>query len=208
MITIRRVLPVLGLSLLFAVTVGAQQTPPSTGHFGVAGGFTRSTIGSEMSADSAWASGLSYSWSGSERVLFQAELQWVRKSSKASLADSDSEVQQTLKTDYIQIPLLVRVSLVSRARLIPVVMAGPFVAVRARARTTFQIGESSVDQDAKNDVKPWDAGVVVGAGLEWHHARLVWAVDGRYYQGLRSVATWTNSASRTGSFILSAAVRF
>jgi hypothetical protein len=95
----------------------------------------------------------------------------------------ESGFSATLLIDYLEVPLLARVSRRGSGRTGFYVAGGPYVGfqVRARARTDFN--GSTEELDVSDQVERMDFGASIGGGVEF--GRLVF--DGRYVLGLRDV---------------------
>lgn len=90
--------------------------------------------------------------------------------------------QPSLLLDYVEVPILARVSArLSGAKIFIVGGAAPALRVRARTRTKF--GGSTEEIDISDQVKRFDAGIVGGAGIEVGSL----LVDARYTFGMMNV---------------------
>ena len=89
----------------------------------------------------------------------------------------------TVHLDYLEVPLLARVSKRGGGRMGFYAAGGPYVAYLLRARTRTEFGPSTEELDVSEQVERADFGVSIGGGVEW--GRVV--VDGRYVYGLRDI---------------------
>jgi hypothetical protein len=98
----------------------------------------------------------------------------------AALADEGIDARLVL--DYLEVPLLARVSRrVSGATVYAA--AGPTVAWLLRAKTRIAFDGSTEEIDMKEDVEPFDIGVAMGGGVEIG----AFVIDGRYTLGLSDI---------------------
>lgn len=89
-----------------------------------------------------------------------------------------------IELDYIEIPVLARFSSAPGANATSFhVFAGPSFGFNIRARTEAELDGESESQDISDDVKGFDLGLVVGAGVEL--GRVV--IDGRYTWGFTNI---------------------
>jgi hypothetical protein len=84
----------------------------------------------------------------------------------------------TIKLDYVQVPVLVRVSAPLAPSASLRVFAGPSFGFRQSAKVRAE----GTDEDIKEDVESFDAGMVFGAGFDVLH----FLVDARYTLGLKN----------------------
>ena len=113
--------------------------------------------------------------------------------------------QPSLLLDYLEIPVLARVSMRAGGRTIFAIGGvAPAFCVRARTRTTF--GSSTEEIDILDEVRRVDAGLVGGAGIEI--GRLV--LDGRYTFGLINIDKETSDIAhaQNRALTISAGWRF
>jgi hypothetical protein len=102
--------------------------------------------------------------------------------------------------DYIEVPVLARVTRRGAGPLHYFVAAGPSVAFRVRARSRTEFGDVTEELDISDDLEHLDVGVAAGGGVE--RGRIV--IEGRYTLGLTDVDSDKSDAvkvtSRTVSF--------
>jgi hypothetical protein len=91
-------------------------------------------------------------------------------------------VQSSVWLDYLEVPILARVSRGGGARRY-FVAAGPSVGVRLRARARTKFGDSTEEIDIGDELERLDFGVAAGGGVELGSFML----DGRYTLGLTDI---------------------
>jgi hypothetical protein len=86
--------------------------------------------------------------------------------------------------DYLEVPMLARVSRRGSGRTGFYVAGGPYVALQLRARTRTSFSGGTIEEiDIGEEVERLDFGVSAGGGVEW--GSLVF--DARYSHGLKDV---------------------
>ena len=110
---------------------------------------------------------------------FQPEVLYSVKGSRFE----DSGFTATALIDYLEVPLLARVSRHGSGRLGFYAAGGPYFALQMRARTRMKFSGSTEEQDIGDQVERTDFGMSIGGGVEF--GRLVF--DGRYVHGLKDV---------------------
>jgi hypothetical protein len=112
-------------------------------------------------------------------VSIQPEALYSQKGEKFTDDELDAEV--TIEIDYLDVPVLARFTGGRRSGL--VFFAGPSFGFKLRARTTFEVGDESDEEDLGDDVESFDLGFIAGAGVESEK----FFVDGRYQWGLSNI---------------------
>ena len=134
-------------------------------------------------------------------VSLQPEVLYSMKG--ARLGGSDAPT--SLLIDYVETPVLGRVSLKAFGRRLYVV-AGPSFAVRVRARTRTEFSGATEEIDIGDQVRRFDFGIAGGAGVEF--GSLVF--DVRYTYGLTDIDKDTTdpAAARNRVLALTGGWRF
>jgi hypothetical protein len=131
-------------------------------------------------------------------VAIQPEVLFAQKGLKVKGPFEDGRFE--LQVDYIDVPVLVRVGPPGFK-----VLAGPSFNFNIRAKGT---SEGEPDEDLKDDIEPFEFGLVIGAGFYGS----VLIVEGRYQEGLTNVAKSTfiddDESYRNRSFAALVGIRF
>jgi len=102
-------------------------------------------------------------WPGEARFGLQLEALYSQKG--ARLDAPDAQVQ--LKLDYVDVPVLLRVSTArNRSGTAFHAFGGPSVGIRVHGKATAAIEGVSGSDDLSEDVERFDFGLVAGAGVE------------------------------------------
>jgi hypothetical protein len=96
---------------------------------------------------------------------------------------AESGFSGSVLIDYLEVPLLLRVSRHGSGRMGFYGAGGPYAAFKMRARTRVKFGGSTEEMDVGEDVETMDFGLSFGGGVEF--GSLVF--DGRYSYGLKDI---------------------
>ncbi len=129
-------------------------------------------------------------------LAVQPEVIYTVKGTAVDVADIKSD----LIVDYVEVPLLARISI--RRKIY--VAVGPSMAFRVRARSRTAFGGSTEEIDLKEDVESFDLGVVGAAGIDLGR----WVFDGRYTHGLSDIDASDDAKMRNRVLSVSAGIRF
>jgi len=129
-------------------------------------------------------------------LAVQPEVIYTVKGTAVDVADIKSD----LIVDYVEVPLLARISI----RRNIYVAVGPSMAFRVRARSRTAFGGSTEEIDLKEDVESFDLGVVGAAGIDLGR----WVFDGRYTHGLSDIDASDDAKMRNRVLSVSAGIRF
>ena len=110
---------------------------------------------------------------------FQPEVLYSVKGARVS----ESGFSGSLLIDYLEVPLLARISRRGSGRTGFYAAGGAYAALKLRARTRITFGGSTEEMDIGEDVETADFGLSIGGGLEL--GSLVF--DGRYSHGLKDI---------------------
>ena len=98
-------------------------------------------------------------------------------------AKDDEFVPATLLLDYLEVPLLARMTRGAPHATRYYVAAGPSIGLLLRAKTRAEFGSSVEEIDIKDDMEPLELGAVIAGGVELGSI----VVDGRYTHGLSNI---------------------
>jgi len=106
---------------------------------------------------------------------------------------------------YLELPLLAR-AVLPTGNVRPTLFGGPALALRIgcdfRLTTPTDTVRATCGRDNLSTVRPWDFGVVGGAGAEFRLRRATMAVEARYTLGARSVLDDVDLKNRAFSLTL------
>ncbi len=119
-------------------------------------------------------------------VAIQPEVVYAQKHSK--LSDSDFAANYTV--DFVEVPVLVKFTLVSMKKASFYAVAGPGFSFATRARVTDPSG-TQPDENIKGTTTSPDVSLVVGAGVRFGK----YGIEGRYDGGLRNLNKDTDAST-------------
>lgn len=172
------------LCLVFACATSALAQERAA--FGVKGGVNFANItfdveGVDINFDkrTGLVAGAFVVWPAEARVALQLEALYSQKGARFDEQGSTFDVD----VDYLDVPILARVStpLTTGTRLYA--FGGPLLAFRLRARGETLFDGEGENGDISDEVEPIDFGLVAGAGVEF--GRML--VDARYTWGLKAL---------------------
>jgi len=171
------------LCLVLGASTAAMAQEPV---FGVKGGVNFANLNFDLETDeikmdrrTGFVGGLFMIWPGNSRAALQVEALFSQKGSKLS----EDGFSGKLKIDYLDVPVLVRLSSGSPNRTSFHVIGGPSVGFKLRARATDDLAEDGSSEDISDDVKSIDFGLVAGVGVDMGRI----TVDARQAWGLSNI---------------------
>lgn len=194
----RRIL-VVALLVVFALSMSAfaqEKTKMPMGAGVTAGLSLGNATGSDAAALSGetkkmrlgFAFGAFYSFEPVKGFTIQPELMYVQKGVKY---EEDAGGKLTIKTDYLEIPVLAKWTPdMKESKIQPTIFVGPFVGIimSAKAKAEGFAGDSlNGEVDIKDQLKSTDFGVAFGAGLGMKTTKGELFFDARYDLGLSKV---------------------
>lgn len=128
----------------------------------------------------------------------------------ATLDLDDENIAVTLQFDYLELPVLARVTAIRASGYSLHLFGGPSGSIRMSAKqrvsTTGPGFAQGFNEDISADVARFDAGLIAGAGVDVGSR---WLVDGRYYWGLTDINRGPDDAKiRTRALTITGGVRF
>ncbi len=137
--------------------------------------------------------GVGFGWTGRGILGYAGEVHVAGRGAKwqytcPTCPDSIRKVTESVRLNYLEIPVLLRLSAPTGNRVRPEVLAGPLVGLRVSSRVNFSIAGKTISQDIGSDVKSSYFGTVFGAGVRFRttHKSLL-LVQARYLLGLTEV---------------------
>lgn len=139
-------------------------------------------------------------WPVTSWLVLQPELLYAMKGAKQEAFG----LQSKLLLDYIEVPVLARVSRGSPGTRTWYIVAGPSFGWLARAKARADFGGATEEIDLKDDVKSYDIGLTAGGGMEFGSI----LVDARYTHGLSDIDKDTSDDVEVTNRAISVTVGF
>jgi len=119
-------------------------------------------------------------------LAIQPEVLYIRMGAKYE--DLGGKVET--RVDYVQVPVLLKLSVIPLGPIRPVIYAGGYGAMRIKARMVMIVdGQVIDDADVSDEYGKYDYGLVGGAGLDIKLPGIAISIEGRYNYGLINVDT-------------------
>ncbi len=130
-----------------------------------------------------------------DKFAIQPELLYTMKGVKGEFEGEDPDsgetvkVKGTIKLSYLEIPVLVRLSIPTEGKIKPSFLIGPALAFEISAEQEGEAKGETIDESGSEDtdVKGVDFGLVFGAGVAYELEKGKLMFDARYTLGLTSV---------------------
>lgn len=179
----------------------SQQAEGQVGHVGVIAGAAFSSLRGIDGLDSRTGliGGLSLVLPSRGLLTLQPELLFSSKGAKGSTTSATG-----LQLDYVEVPVLLRLTLAREGTVHPHLYAGPYLGLEIDCSVSGSAGDC---EDLPGvSTKTVDVGGTAGGGLDVDFGPLVLTGGMRYSFGVSKVADFTRSAARAaarnGSFAL------
>jgi len=124
-------------------------------------------------------------------VSVQPELNLIRKGRYDNERVSGTRVKSLLFIDYIQVPVLFRItptSLTEGLKSKVFFNVGPYGSLLLNAKSRVKNGGKSVTTDQKDNLKDSDFGLILGSGIQFPFNKMTFQIDLRYDMGLTKVS--------------------
>jgi hypothetical protein len=187
-------------TLVLGLAIAARLDAQATGEplrIGVIGGLNLAKFGGEDTADNlenrvGLLGGLSLTKARPGALGFEIDGLYSMKGAKSSGAASEA----TFKLDYLEVPLLLRYDFPVAGTIRPHLAVGPSVALRVGCSAEGRSGGVTVsldcddagDESFGSDLRTFDAGIVVGGGVDFTAGRNTLTLGARYSYGLLSIS--------------------
>ncbi len=175
------------VAAVFTVFCASALAQKTTG--GIKGGlnlarFTGNDAADELDFKMGFCAGGFITYNIGSAFAIQPEVLFTMKGAQSeSIAGFlDETMKISMELDYLEIPLLFKLSVPTQGGIKPWLFAGPAVAINLSAKSKVEYGVVSEDADMEN-IKETDLGLVVGGGFDL--GTLV--IEARYTLGLTSI---------------------
>lgn len=197
-VTMKRAFVVaVGLILILALAVSAQETAAKKMSFGLKGGISLGNLtgdsiksfydGATKKTRFGIAGGVSLGYAMAKNFTIQPELLYVQKGAKFESGSAKS----TLKTDVLELPVLLKFTPEMKgSKVMPTIFAGPFISMKMTGKIKnegFADPAENVELDIKDSLKSTDFGVTFGGGFGYKMSSGELFFDVRYDLGLTKV---------------------
>ena len=184
------------------ITLTSQSAFAQSGHIGVIGGATFSTLNGLKSVDQRTGAmgGLSLVLPLGGSVSLQPEALFVTKGARGPVSSS----RDGLAIKYAQVPVLLRFSSTRASVIVPHVYVGPYFGLQIDCTVKGSTG--SCNDLPGVSTKTVDVGGIAGAGIDLNVGGLVLTGGARYDFGVSKVVEFKTSSvsesARNGAFAI------
>lgn len=126
--------------------------------------------------------------------------------SQKGASSEDQGATGTLKTDYLEVPVLAKISFGPPGPIKPHLLAGPYLGFLLNSENVSDSGGGSVSLDLKDSTNDVDFGLIGGIGLDVNMGLATLSLQARYSMGLSEV--YTDRDLKHGVFAIVAGFTF
>ena len=120
-------------------------------------------------------------------LSLQPEIYFVTKGVKANWTFLGMNVVEKIKLNYIEVPILLRYSIISKLKYNIGILAGVYFAFNLTANQITTINNERIDEDINNDIENWDYGGIIGVEIFIKKKNYKIYFDLRLTQGLTNI---------------------
>ena len=136
------------------------------------------------------------------RVDLESGLLWVQMGGRSFLQGFEETIRADVRTSYVQVPMLLRVTpfpdLSARISL----AAGPAISFETRCSVDRDVSTVAQAVDCNHARTTTDIGLVLGTGLTWRAGPAEVMVEARYGFGLRDIDSTGSLDTRNRGFVV------
>jgi hypothetical protein len=197
--------------LAFGITATTQAQSPLS--FGLKAGLNISDI-SGPDTDSDTRTGLTgglavYLNLPALPIGIESGLYYSQKGSSYSESDEFGDFDETLKLDYIEVPVLARLNFPTPGPIGPHLVAGPYIGFNINAQAEGTEDGVTYDEDISDFINSTDIGLMFGAGLDFNIGVTSLNAQARYSIGLNNVYDFdTDDTYRNSVFSIVVGINF
>ncbi|REL38835.1 PorT family protein [Rhodohalobacter sp. SW132] len=199
------------LSIFVIVSFGLthQVNAQSPIDFGVKGGLNFATLSSDDDVDSrsGFHAGLVLDFSLPMLPLgVESGLYYTQKGAEFT----EEGITITGKLDYIEIPVLAKISVGPPGPFSPHIVAGPYAAYNINSELEASSGSASFSEDFSNETTDLDFGGIVGVGADFNFGITKLNVSARYSFGFSNIndTEFEVDDEKNRVFMISAGIMF
>jgi hypothetical protein len=162
--------------------------------FGVKGGLNLAKLkfseenADQWKSDPGFQAGLFCTLKLNKMIMIQPEIYYVSKGVRINDTYFDLEMASTVKLDYIEVPLLLKVLLLPGKRALqPALFVGGYWAYNISAKSTFEFAGERVEDDIKEQITQEDHGILAGISIDWKTGIGKIVLDFRFSLGMKTL---------------------
>lgn len=140
-------------------------------------------IGVDLVSKMGFCAGGFITYNINDMFAIQPELLFTMKGVKAEEEVLGETVKITIKVNYLEIPVLAKLSIPTPGTVKPSLFVGPSLAIKLSSKLKIEYAGESEEEDLE-DLKSTDFGLVFGGGVDFALGQGKLTVDARYTLGL------------------------
>ena len=144
-----------------------------------------------------------------ELLRVETGISWVEKAAETELVGFEEPVTADFALDYVQVPLLLRITPLADHSVRPSLSAGPAlsfeVACERRVDPSVLASFIGCEDEERSET---DVGLLFGAGVAWEVGPVELLLEGQYELGLRDLDPSDRTETRYRGFILAPRLSF
>lgn len=144
-------------------------------------------IGADLVSKMGFCAGGFITYNINDMFAIQPELLFTMKGAKAEKEILGETMKVTMKANYLEIPVLAKLSIPTLGTVKPSLFVGPSLGIKLSGKLKTEIAGISAEEDISEDLKSTDFGLVFGGGIDFGLGRGKLTVDARYTLGLTKV---------------------
>lgn len=125
-------------------------------------------------------------YSINDMFAIQPEVLFTMKGAKQEEEVWGETLKVTMSLNYLEIPVLAKLSIPSQGSFVPNLFVGPYLAIKLTGKAKVEYAGESEEEDIE-DLKGTDFGLVFGAGVDFVLGSSKVTVDARYTLGLTTI---------------------
>ncbi len=139
----------------------------------------KEVIGADLVSKMGFCAGGFITYNINDMFAIQPELLFTMKGAKIE----EAGYKETIKLNYLEIPVLAKLSIPTPGNVKPNLFVGPSLAIKLSAKVKWEEAGESGEEDLE-EVKSTDFGLVFGGGVDFALGQGKLTVDARYTLGL------------------------
>ncbi|MFO7652739.1 MAG: porin family protein [Candidatus Krumholzibacteriia bacterium] len=181
--------------VVVVMLVAAQATAGPLGK-GIKAGITYTQVTNDILGDSdhtmGFAAGFTLNYQLAPGIAVQPEVLYVQQGGKYDVLIADQGVpigraELTWDLDYVQVPVLARVSLPVIGSFLPSIVVGPALAFKVSSEFSRESGDVELETGELEDIGSTDLSLIAGVAFKIGAGPAGVTVDARYNLGLSNV---------------------
>ncbi len=136
-------------------------------------------------------------------LMIESGAEWIEKGAEGNAQGIEGPFSAAMRLNYVQVPLVLRITPFPGRRLRPSLLLGPTVAHEVACKFDFDpLETAAILPCSDSERRHVDIGFRTGAGISWAAGRVTLNTEGRYDAGLRDLDPSTEAVTRNRGFAL------